>query len=411
MNLPLLIARRSASHLSPVQQTMKRIASIAITISIAVMIITVAVVGGFREQIDKATHFLTADIIVSATANRSTTSQPQPILQSDSLRNVIASTPGCEAIRPFAICAAIARNGDNAASVIIKGIDSNYPLATFEELIIEGRSPRRDTSHREVAIPHKLTQTLGLKTGDRIELLLMGKDARPERTIFKISGTYNAIGGSLGVPMLLTRIHAVQRINGWSEQQISGFEIETTSRAIAEEVADLVEMRLMYDYEGNESLQVSTIAHQFQSIYAWLETHDINAIVVIVIMFAVALFNVITTLLTMVAERTKMVGILKSLGMTNRTLRCIFLYRTAEIVALGVVAGNIIGGGLAALQALTHIVPLNSEAYIIDHVPIAINIGDILLIDAIFVVAIIAFTSIATSIIQRITPAVAVKYE
>lgn len=412
MNLPLLIARRSASNLSPVQQTMKRIASIAITISVAVMIITVAVVAGFRQQIDKATHFLSADIIVSAPANRSTTSQPQPIHHSDSLFNLIATTSGCDAVRPFALCGAIARNADNAASVVIKGVGSDYPLTMLEELITEGRVPHRDaTNRREVAVPHTLAQTLGIKTNDRIELLLIGNGTRPERKIFKVSGIYNAIGSSLGAPILVTNIHSVQRINGWSDTQISGYEIETASREYAEEVADFIELRLMYDYEGDESLQVTTIARQFQSIYAWLETHDINAVVIIVIMFAVALFNVITTLLTMVAERTKMVGILKSLGMSNRTLRHIFLYRTAEIVVLGVVAGDIIGLGLAALQAHTHIVSLNSDAYIIDHVPVAISVGDIVLINLVFGVAIIAFTAIATSIIQRITPAVAVKYE
>lgn len=411
MNLPLLIARRSASHLSPVQRTMKRIASIAITISVAVMIITFAVVAGFREQINKATHFLSADIIITA-ANRTTSSLPQPINQSDSLFNLIATTADCHTLRPFVLCGAIARSANDVASVIIKGVDGNYPLDHFEELIIDGRTPKRDgTRSREVAIPHTLAEKLDIKTNGRIELLLIGNGTRPERETFKVSGIYKAIGSSLGAPILLTDIRSAQRINGWSDNQISGYEAESSSPERSEEVANQIELRLMYEYEGDESLYVTTTARQFQSIYAWLATHDINAMVIIVIMFAVALFNVITALLTMIAERTRMVGILKSLGMTNAALRKLFLYRTAEIVVLGLVVGDIIGLGLALLQSHTHIVSLNSDAYIIDHVPVAISVGDILLINLIFGIAIIAFTAISTSIIQSIKPAIAVKYE
>lgn len=412
MNLPLFIARRSASHLSPIQRTMKHIATIAITISAAVMIITLAVVAGFSEQIDRLMHYASADIIVTSPATSTANISHNPIRHSKSLYELIGRDTRCRSVHPFILCGAIARSANDAVSVAVKGVDNDYPIEPFEQVIIEGRLPMRDgTRRREVALPQSLAQQLGIGADHRIELLIMGNGNRPEREIFKVSGIYQSGGDAMGVPLLLTDIVSARRLNGWADDEITGYEVVPINEEVSEECANAIEGRLLYEYDGDAHLRTTTLRSRHQSLYAWLETHDINAVVIIVIMMAVALFNIITALLTMIAERTRMVGILKSLGMDNGALRRIFVYRTAETLAKGLLAGNAIGITLAALQYYTHAIRLNSEAYVIDHVPIDIAFSDIIVINLIFVAATIAFAAVATSIVERITPAVAVKYE
>ena len=166
----------------------------------------------------------------------------------------------------------------------------------------------------------------------------------------------------------------------------------------------------MYEYQGEESLYAVSAQEEYANIFSWLKTHDINAVVILTIMLIVAIFNMITALLILVLERTRMVGILKSLGMPNRMLRRIFTYRAMQIIAVGAIIGNAVALIMLLLQRYFHIVKLDETGYFLSEVPVALGAGWMIGINLLFITIIVVAMHFATSIVARIKVAEAIKY-
>lgn len=166
----------------------------------------------------------------------------------------------------------------------------------------------------------------------------------------------------------------------------------------------------MYEYEGDENIGAVSAQEEHAVIFGWLETHNINAAVILTIMLIVAIFNMVTALLILVLERTRMVGVLKSLGMQNSMLRRIFTYRAIQIVAKGVVIGNTLALAMLLLQKYLHIVKLDETGYFLSEVPVSLGAGWIVGINLLFVAIIVVAMYLATSIVSRIKVAEAIKY-
>ena len=166
----------------------------------------------------------------------------------------------------------------------------------------------------------------------------------------------------------------------------------------------------MHEYEEEENLYAISSQEQHPEIFGWLETHDVNATVIITIMLIVAIFNMVTALLILVLERTRMVGILKSMGMQNRTIRQIFTHRATRIIATGIAIGNTLAIILLLLQKHLHLVKLDETGYFLSEVPVTLGAGWIVAINALFIAIILVATHLATSIVERIKVAEAIKY-
>jgi lipoprotein-releasing system permease protein len=238
----------------------------------------------------------------------------------------------------------------------------------------------------------------------------MGNNQIPGRDIFKVCGIYNAMGDT-PITIALADIRNVQKLNGWASDTFSGFEIDVADELSVEQVAEQLNWNIFEHFEGTENLSAVAASELYANIFAWLQTHDINAVVIIIIMFIVALFNMVTALLILLFERTRMVGILKSLGMDNRSVRKIFLYQAARIVGKGVVIGNCVAIALIILQKYTGVIKLDASAYFVSAVPVNIGVVEILIINTIFAAAILSLLFVATAIVARIEPAESVKYE
>ena len=215
----------------------------------------------------------------------------------------------------------------------------------------------------------------------------------------------------MAITIALTDIRNVQKLNGWDYDTFSGFEADVADKYSVEEVAEQLNWNIFDHFEGTENLSAVAASQMYANIFAWLQTHDINAAVIIVIMFVVALFNMVTALLILLFERTRMVGILKSLGMNNRSIREIFLYQAARIVGIGLTIGNVVAIVLIIIQKYTGVIKLDSSAYFVSHVPVSIGVVEILIINTIFAAAILSLLFVATAIVSRIEPAESVKYE
>jgi lipoprotein-releasing system permease protein len=305
----------------------------------------------------------------------------------------------------------IIRSQNDATGLVIKGIDNFSDKQSLLDAIVEGSAPRiEEQRHKEILLPELVAKKLDVKSGERVELLSLSDGKPPKRDVFKICGLYRTMG-ELPVPIALTDIRNVQKINGWQSGTLSGFEIRTSEGVDNYLLSEQINNSLFEDYTGDANLSSVSAEQLYSNIFTWLETHDINATVIITIMFIVALFNMITALLIMLFERTRMVGILKSLGMSNSSIRKIFLYQAARIITIGLIVGNAIAIVLILVQKYTGVIKLDSSAYFVSQVPVSIGVVEILIINTIFATAILALLFAVTAIVSQIKPSEAVKYE
>ena len=410
MNTPLLLARRTAGNSSPTQRVMTHIATLAVAVSICVMVITLAVVGGFKQEMTKIVGATSAEITLTDSRSLNATFG-RPISDVEQLLALVRSTEGCLTAEPYVSRGGVIRSESGVAAIMLKGVTTGSTAERFAGLIDEGEFPIFGEQRRkELFIARQTADALGVRVGERVELLFMSDERTPRRELFKVCGIYT-IGGNEDVALAITDLRNVRKINGWDESQISGIEITTDGSQPISVVTDTLNQRLIYEYEGEEDVSAIDVRELYSHIFSWLETHDVNAAVIATIMFIVTLFNMVTTILVLVLERTRMVGVLKSMGMCNGAVRRIFLYRAAMIIGRGLLAGNIVGIALVAIQLTTSVVKLDSAAYYVSSVPVVLDAWNIVAINIIFAVAILLLLYAATAIISRISPAEAVKYE
>ena len=410
MNLPLFIANRTAKATTSTQSTMVRIATSAVAVSITVMLVTLAVVLGFKKEISTTISDLSSDITITD-LSALYGAEVRPIKKSESLDKVLSLTESITEVSGYAMRGGVVRSEDGAIGIVIKGIASFDSSSTIARTITSGTLPRTEKSrYKELLLPAKVATELNVEVGQRVEILTMGNNQIPGRDIFKVCGIYNAMGDT-PITIALADIRNVQKLNGWASDTFSGFEIDVADELSVEQVAEQLNWNIFEHFQGTENLSAVAASELYANRFAWLQTHDINAVVIIIIMFIVALFNMVTALLILLFERTRMVGILKSLGMDNRSVRKIFLYQAARIVGKGVVIGNCVAIALIILQKYTGVIKLDASAYFVSAVPVNIGVVEILIINTIFAAAILSLLFVATAIVARIEPAESVKYE
>ena len=388
---------------------MVRIATAAVAISIAVVIITLSVILGFKEQISALVSGSVADVtLCSPYAER----QPEhhPISDNEALRNILTMTANISSFERYALRSCVIRGEKGAVGIALKGIGEEADLSLFAERQEEGILPRFEESRRkEILLSQSVAQKIGASTNSRVELLIL-EGAVPRRELFKVCGIYRSALGETGAELALTDIRNVQKLNGWDSSQITGYACRLHDAQISEQSADIINLLLMREYEGEESLMAISSRERHREIFGWLETHDVNATVILTIMLVVAIFNMVTALLILIFEHTRMIGTLKSLGMQNGTIRKIFTYRSARIIALGIAIGNIVAVGLLLLQHHFHLIKLDETGYFLAEVPISLGAGWIVAIDILFATIILAVTYIASAIVGHIKIADAIKY-
>lgn len=414
MNLAFFIARRMARPtLGNRPGVMERIAVGSVALGVAVMILSLAVVVGFKREVARKMEGLVAH--VSVTDIRGVDAlDSQPVHRNARLEELIRSTDGFVAMAPYAVKGGIVRTDEAVGEVLLKGVGADYDWSCLREWLVAGELPRVGDSIRtkDVLLARALADRMKLDVGDRVEMLFVEPGELPRRDRFKVSGIYDSGMEEMDRTMVLTDIRNVQRLSDWTADEISGYEIRTRSLAEAEPFARTLGRTLLYDEgEGTENLAVESVTERYANIFDWLKAHDVNAAVIIVIMLVVAFFNMTSALLILVLERTRMIGLLKAFGMRNRQIRSIFLWRAAFVTLRGLCWGNVVGVGLCLLQRTTHLVKLNSEGYLLSEVPIALDGGWWILLNIGFVAAIVALLVIPTAVVSRIKPEETIRYE
>lgn len=372
VNTGLFIARRISSPEGGRKNVMVCIATLTVAVGMAVMIVALAVIGGFKREITEKLVGVGSHVRITGLYGGGAAESP-PVTVDSLLMDDISHLPRISSIGTYAVKGGIMRTDEAIHGIALKGIGEGYDTAFLEASLIEGALPVvGDTvRHKDILISRRMADMLRLGMDDRVEVLFAAADRPVRRDRFKVSGIYATGMDELDKTMAFTDIRNVQRLNGWAEDEISGYEIMTTDFSRLDEFGDSVYDTVVRNADrSGDVLRVDDVVSLNPGIFDWMAAHNVNAVVIIVIMLLVSLLNMISALLIILLEKTSMIGILKALGMTNGGVQKIFLLRSLRIVLAGMVWGNIAGIGLAALQKYTHLVKLESAGYMLDHVPV-----------------------------------------
>lgn len=374
---------------------MLSVARAAVALSVAVIILTLAVIFGFNREITERLTGISSHVVVASNRGVDPT-WPQPIRATEELRELFLEMGGVERYSSFISRSAIIKGRGSAEGVVIKGVDSLFNRPFLEGCIKEGALPdfgRRENPTRELLLSRSLAQQMGLGVGDRVELLLSEGEGELSRLLFKVGGLYSSGMEESDRLLLIADIEHLRRSCSWAEDQISGYDIWLKNPAQSVEYAQNLNYAMLFS-ESGDRVGAQSIEELYPAIMGWLITHRVNGAVIVVIMVVVAAFNMITALLILVLERRSMILTLKSLGMSNGALQRVFIYRALYILLYGLAWGNAVGIGLALAQQRWGIIKLDAEGYMLSQVPIGIDAGWVVMLN-ICVIATIMMVMIA----------------
>jgi lipoprotein-releasing system permease protein len=415
LNLPLFIARRIYGTEDARRQVSRpaiRIATLGVAIGVAVMIVTVCVVLGFKHTIrDKVVGFGSHIQIQNFMSQQ--TASPAPISFSDSLMNQLRQMPGVRHVECYALTQGILKTDNDFLGVGFKGIGSDYDLTFLKKHLVEGEMPvfSSDKSNNHLLISRMMADKLRLKAGDRIYAYFIAEDNVRARK-FTIKGIYETHMNQFDQSICFTDLPTSVKLNSWEPDQCSGAEVLVEDFDRLEETAQYIvkDVNRKTDRYG-EIITSQTIYEAYPHVFQWLSLLDINVWIIFALMVAVAGFTMVSGLLIIILERTQMIGILKALGMRNSTVRHTFLWFAVFIIGRGLILGNIIGLGLVLLQQYTGIIHLDPASYYVDTAPMELNIPVILLLN-VATLLICVFVLIAPSyLVSHIHPARSMRYE
>ncbi len=380
-----------------------RVAVAGIVIGMTVMILTLCVVIGFKRTItDKVACFGAHIQVVNFDNNN--TYEMKPVEVTDSLLGVLRAIPHVTEARAFLTKPGIIKTDIQFQGIVLKAADD---WSRFAPNLTEGRLPESDN---EVLLSESLCRKLLLKTGDEVYCYFVGDNVRVRR--WKIAGTYSTGFEEADSRFILAESSVVRQLNGWDDSQASGIELYVDNLSRLEETAD----RVWYatanhlDRDGN-AYYSQTLEQLNPAVFAWLDLLDMNVIVIIILMLLVSGFNIISGLIILILDNIYLIGVLKALGAGNRFVRRIFITKASMLVGKGMIWGNLLGLGLAALQYFTRLVPLDAATYYIGYVPVAFPWLQIVLLNA--GVALVSFLVILapSAIATRISPAEVMRYD
>jgi lipoprotein-releasing system permease protein len=414
MNLPYFIAqklikgRRQGTSFS---RPINIIAIVGISTGLAVMILAVSILTGFKQQIrDKIVGFGSHIQVLNFDSNISF--ETVPIETDQEFVPKIKNLPGVKHLQVFATKAGIMKTKDAIQGVVLKGVGPDFDWEYFKSSMVEGTVFTVNDSVRtnQIIISKKISDMLKLSVNDTISMHFVQDPPRMRR--FTISGIYETSLEEFDKIYVFCDIGHIKRLNGWEDNQVSGFEIFIKDFDNLDELTQEVTDAIGYKITETEiKVKVTNIRMKYPQIFDWLNFQDLNVIIIIILMLVVAGFNMISGLLILILEKTNMIGVLKALGSEDKMIRRIFIYQASYLIAKGLLWGNLIGIGIAFIQLRTGIISLNPASYYLKTVPVNLDIIHILLLNAGTMAAIILMLIIPSQLVSRITPVKAIRYD
>lgn len=416
MNFPFFLSRRIYStqgeNKNKVSRPAIHIATIGVAIGLAVMIISVSVIFGFKHTIrDKVTGF--GSHIQVAEFMTLNTSDGQPIQMGDSMMNVLGDIKGVKHVQRFAFKQGILKTDTDFLGVVLKGVGPEFDSTFIHQNMVEGSIPAFSDrkSQNKIVISKDMADKLQLKCNDKIYAYFIDDNGLRTRR-FTISGIYQTNLAQYDKTICFTDLYTTVRLNGWETDRTSGAELTVSDPQLIEETENILikKVNRTTDKYGN-TYATKTIRELNMQIFSWLDLLDLNVWIILAIMTAVAGITMISGLLIIILEHTTMIGVLKALGARNSTIRHTFMWFAAFVIGKGMIIGNVIAFGLIFLQKISGFAKLDPTIYYVNTVPMEINPLHIFILNAATLFICLIVLIAPSYLISHIHPAKSMRYE
>lgn len=411
MNVAVFIAGRIAfNSRQSFSRFIIRLAVTATAVSVTAMIVTLAFVNGFQETVSQKVFSFWGHIrLQQYEPAKALVAEESPLTKNDTVVSRIRRFSEIETIQPFATKSAVLQQQSNIEGILFKGVESNYDFSHIQAFLKQGKWPDFADSlySRQIVVSEPIAQQLQLKLNDSIKIHFI--DATGGKSRFrrlKVCGIYKTGIEEYDKLFAIGDVRLVQKLNNWSANQIGGYEIFLKDYRQMDAINTSIE-----DYEIVPQNWLSkTVRQVYPNIFDWLSIQDVNRDVIFIVMAIVAIINLVTCLLILVLERTRMVGILKAVGSPNITIQQIFLFHATYITVVGVVTGFLCGVGLCLLQASTSFIKLDESAYYVSVAPVKIVWWQVWAVCSGTVVVCFASLILPTLLVRSVNPVKAIQF-
>ena len=415
MNLSFFIAKRIYSDKGDKRKVSRpaiHIATAGVAIGLAVMILTVSVVLGFKHTIrDKVIGFGSHIQVANFLTMQS--SDPYPICIDDSIMRVIKGIEGVAHVERFALTQGILKTDEDFLGISFKGIGPEYDLSFIKSNLKSGSLPSFSDSANKgnLLLSSATADKMNLKTGDKVYAYFIS-DTGVKMRRFTVSGIFQTNMSQFDNSLCFTDLHTARKLNNWDGQLCSGAEVRVADLqlidAVASRIADKVNRTT--DHEGN-IFSSQTIYESYPQIFSWLSLLDVNVWIILALMICVAGFTMISGLLIIILERTQMIGVLKALGMKGASVRHTFLWFAVFIIGKGMLIGDLLAAAIIVLQRQTGFISLDPTTYYVSEAPTEVNLPAFLLVNAATLLISVLVLVGPSFLISHIHPAKSMRYE
>ncbi|MBQ7532910.1 MAG: ABC transporter permease [Bacteroidales bacterium] len=406
MNAESFISKRifslSKDNLS---STVMRIAVTSVALGIAIMLISIAVVVGFKNKIkDKVIGFV-APIHIQA-LNQNESIEETPFIY-DSVLNARLNKPFITEMHKTANKAGIIKTDDEILAVVLKGVDADYNWSYINSYLVDGITPQYIDNERsnDVVISKIISQKMNLNVGDPVRIWFVDNDMKARGRKFNVVGVYETGLQECDDRFLYCDLNQIRKLNGWDNGEIGHLEIWVDNQELINDYNE----QIYFSIPTN--LVSYTAMETYPHIFDWLELQDMNVVIIIALMLLVAGITIISMLLIIILERTSTIGLLKAMGASNGLIRSIFLKRSCRILLIGMIIGNVIGLGLCLIQSHYNIISLSPESYYLSAVPIELNPWHILMLNVGTFVLWVLMLLLPTMLINNVRPSKSIRFE
>ena len=410
MNYELFLAKRiitEKQYKSSISSSIIKIAITAIAMGIIIMLISIATTVGLQKKIKEKISGFNGHIHIANYEDNNSQITISPISIRQDFYPKFENVSGIKNVQSFATKAGVIRTETDFEGVIYKGVNTDFDWSFFKTYLVEGDVLNiTDQLSKQVLISKHTSDRLQLKLNDTFNLFFMKDDrSAPNVAVLNIVGIFNSGYKEFDENYVIGDLKYVQRLNKWKANEIGGFEV------ILDDFDQLEEKGTEVYNQVGSTLNAQTISEKYAPIFEWLDLLNTNIVVIIVIMILIAGINMITALLVLILERTQMIGILKSLGCSNWSIRKVFLYNAAYLIAKGLFWGNVIGIGLLLAQKHFGFIQLDPENYYVSEAPVYISVGTVVLLNFGTLLLCLLMLLVPSFIVSKISPVKAIKFD
>lgn len=410
MNLALYIAqkmRQHKQHKNTVSSRIINIATVAVAIGIAAILIAMAFSKGLQNEIRNKTSVFNGQILITSFENNESQVSLTSFKNSKEVQQQIQKHTDFQRMHAVAIKAGMLKANDDFEGVLLKGVESDFEWSSLDGFKTKGNYPNfKSEINNEIFVSETIANRLNLTVGDTVDAFFQSAQTEgfPRRRKFKITGLYFSGFPDIDENLVFADIRHVQSLNRWESEQIGGYEVFVNSFSRVPEIADELYLDLPSE------LNSIAISDRYSSIFQWISLFDFNVLIILAVMILVGVINMATALLVLILERSRMVGLLKTLGATHTMIQRIFLYNGVAIMSRGLFFGNLIGFAVYFSQWQWGWITLDPQTYFVSIAPVSIAWYEVLYLNLLFLILATLLLWIPSKIILKIAPSQVLRF-